>query len=480
MAWPATVVRECHARVLAANGGMARRHPLSFEVQIMAELTGRRRFAHLYRRAGFGAIPAQIDAAIAASPDEDTAFNLAVDALLNYQPVVEAPEQVPIDPNSRDSLVKWWLDRMVRTRKPLLEKMVLFWHDHFATSFDKDGIDVPKMARQNELFRAMALDPFESILNAVSRDPAMMIWLDLTLNRKNSPNENYAREVMELFALGVGTPDSPNYSEDDIKQATKAFTGYTINSAGNWALNANQHDATTKTVLGQTCESGDQVHQILVAYVKSGKNVCAHYLTAKLFSWFAYPVTVDDPVVTRLAPGLVANTHRIGYIVEAILKSPEFSSNAAYRGLIKSPVEAGVETLRLLGAERIPTNGVLNRLSEQGMRLFYPPDVAGWPSGVSWINASTVLSRCNMSATIVNSMGKPAATEAGGPTVASLIASQPTAAAKVDLILNVFVDGAVNASTRDALIAYAQTATTDEKIRGLFNLVLALPVRHLN
>jgi uncharacterized protein (DUF1800 family) len=445
----------------------------------MAELTGRRRFAHLFRRAGFGALPAQIDAAMASSIDEDEAFGHAVTGLLDYQSVAEIPDQVEVTTN-RDTLVKWWLDRMVRTRRPLLEKLVLFWHDHFATSLDKDGIDVPKMQRQNELFRSMAMDQFEPILNAVSRDPAMMIWLDLTLNRKNSPNENYAREVMELFSLGVGTPGDPPYSEDDIKQATKAFTGYTVNASGNWALNANQHDSSTKTVLGQTCESGDQVHQILIRHTKNGRNVSAHFLTAKLFSWFAYPVTIDDPVVTRLAPGFAANGHSIRYIVDAILRSPEFSSNAAYRALIKSPVEAGVETLRLLGAERIPQNGVLNRLSEQGMRLFHPPDVAGWPSASSWINASTVLSRCNMSATIVNSMGKTAAAEAGGPTVASLIAGQPTAAAKVDLILSVFVDGAVNSGTRDALIAYAQTANTDEKIRGLFNLALALPVRHLN
>jgi uncharacterized protein (DUF1800 family) len=170
----------------------------------------------------------------------------------------------------------------------------------------------------------------------------------------------------------------------------------------------------------------------------------------------------------------------VRWLVETILKSPAFSSNAAYRGIIKSPVETAVETLRLLGAERIPNSGVLTRLTEQGMRLFHPPDVSGWPSGSAWINASTVLSRCTMGATIVNSMGKTAAAEAGGPTVASLIAAQPTAAAKVDLILSLFVDGNVNATTRTALIAYAQTATTDEKIRGLFNLVLALPSHQLN
>src|SRR5205814_1815677 len=105
-----------------------------------------------------------------------------VDALLNYQAVAEVADQVVVDVNNGDTLIKWWLDRMVRTRRPLLEKMVLFWHDHFATSFDKDGIDVPKMQLQNELLRTMAFDLFESILNAVSRDPAMMIWLDLTLN----------------------------------------------------------------------------------------------------------------------------------------------------------------------------------------------------------------------------------------------------------------------------------------------------------
>lgn len=445
----------------------------------MAELTGRRRFAHLFRRAGFGATPAEISQAMAQSGDEDTAFNLAVTGLLNFVNVGEVGEQVPID-TSRDSLVKWWLDRMVRTRRPLLEKLVLFWHDHFATSFDKDGIDIPRMQRQNDLFRTWAVDRFENILNIVSRDPAMMIWLDLTLNRRRSPNENYAREVMELFALGVGTPSAPNYSENDIREATRAFTGYTIDANGNFTLNASQHDSGNKVVLGRNCESGDQVHNILINHVQNGRNVCAYYLTAKLFSWFAYPVTVDDPVVASLAPGFAANNHSIRWLVEAILRSPQFSSNAAYRALIKSPVETAVGVLRLLGAERIPNSGVLSRLTEQGMRLFHPPDVAGWPTGAAWINASTVLSRCNMQASIVNNMGRTTAADAGGPTVASLIASQPTAAAKVDLILDLFVDSNVNTGTRDALIAYAQTASTDERIRGLFNLVLALPAQQLN
>ena len=205
----------------------------------MAELTGRRRFAHLYRRAGFGARPPEIVAAMAVDPNEDVAFNAAVDALLNYG-ATDVADQVVVDPNSRDTLVKWWLDRMLRTSRPLLEKLVLFWHDHFATSLDKDGITIPRMQLQNELFRSMATGPFEPLLNAVSRDPAMVYWLDLNLNRRSSPNENYAREVMELFTLGVGAPNDPNYSETDIRQATRAFTGYSINASGNWILNAGQ------------------------------------------------------------------------------------------------------------------------------------------------------------------------------------------------------------------------------------------------
>jgi uncharacterized protein (DUF1800 family) len=446
----------------------------------VAELTGQRRFNHLYRRAAFGGTLQQIAAARALHSDENTAFDYAVDSLLSYASVPEVADQVSIDINNRDTLIKWWLDRMVRTSRPLLEKMVLFWHDHFATSFEKDGIDVARMHRQNELFRNMAMGTFEPFLNAVSRDPAMMTWLDLTLNRRNSPNENYAREVMELFTLGIGNLSDANYSEGDIRQATRAFTGYTIDANGNFALNAGQHDSTNKVVLGVNCESGDQVHAILMNYVKGGRKVAAHFLTAKLFSWFAYPVTPDDAVVTRLAPGFAASGHTISWLVQQILKSPEFSSNRAYRAQIKSPVEMAVETLHILGAERIPANGVLNRLSEQGMRLFHPPDVAGWPSGSAWINASTILSRCNMNATVVNSLGKTAATEAGGMSIFNQFGGQPSGTAKVDLLLALFSDSNVTATTRNALISYANAATNDEKMRGLVNLVLALPSHQSN
>jgi len=447
----------------------------------MPALTGRARFVHLFRRAGWGASEAEVNAAMALHPDEATAFSQAVSNMLSYHQTQEVPDRIVVTPATTDTnqLVLWWLERMVRTRRPLLEKMTYFWHDHFATSRDKDGMDAAKMLRQNEFFRANAINYVEQLLNGISRDPATIIWLDLNTNRRTRPNENYAREVMELFALGIGTPADPNYSEDDIRQATKAFTGYTIGADGNFVLNAANHDPSIKTVLGRTCESGDDVNRILVTHWKNGLNVCAHYLTAKLFSFFAYPVTVDDPVVRRLAPGFAANNLEVGWLVSAILSSEEFSSLRAYRALVKSPVELAVEALRVLGAERVPT-GILSRLADQGQRLFYPPDVAGWPNGRVWVNASTVLSRCNMGAAIVNSLGKPATTEAGGPLVTSYLTGLTTPEAKVDRVLGLLDDANVPAATRQSLLQYAATATTDEKIRGLFNLVMALPSYQLN
>ncbi len=339
---------------------------------------------------------------------------------------------------------------------------------------------MPEMRRQNEFFRTNALAAFGQILDQISRDPAMILWLDLNSNRKNSPNENYARELMELFALGIGTPAAPNYSEADIKQATRAFTGYTIGADGNFFFNTAQHDSSTKTVLGKTCESGDQVNAILLQHVRNGRNVCAYYLAAKLFSFFAYPVTPDSSVVGDLAKTFLNAGHSIRALVEAVLKSREFSSTTAYRALIKSPVEEATAALRMLGAERVPSSGVMSALDAQGQRLFRPPDVGGWQSGRGWVNVSTVLSRDNMNARIVNSLGKPELTEAGGQPVATLLQGLTTGTAKVDKVIGLLVDGDLPSTTRSALVTYANTATTDEKTRGLFNLVLAQPAYQLN
>jgi hypothetical protein len=233
--------------------------------------------------------------------------------------------------------------------------------------------------------------------------------------------------------------------------------------------------------------------------------VCAQFLSAKLFSFFVYDVTPGDAVVARFADVFEGSGRSIRAVVESILKSSEFSSlaayqrgarsparkamgatgfagfasSAAYRARIKSPVELAVGTLRMLGAERVPQTGVVNRLVEQGQRLFYPPNVGGWPGGRAWINASTVLSRSNMAASILNSMGQPALTEAGGFPVADWLADF-SSSDKVDVVLGWLVDSDVPSTTRDALIAYTDIANTAEKLRGLFNLVMAQPAYQLN
>ena len=452
----------------------------------MAELQGRRRFAHLFRRAGFGPSEAELNAAIALSPDPEAAFTMAVDGLLNYENVPEVADRFsPTDPSAtpdgvvESSTTLWWLDRMVRTRRPLLEKMTLFWHDHFATSGEKEGI-IPRMASQNQLLRANALGNFENMLRAISRDPSMMLWQDIVSNKKGNPNENFARELMELFSLGIGQPGSPNYSEADIKEATRAFTGYTIGTDGNWTLNSAQHDSGTKTVLGQTCESGDDVMHILVNYKKNGKNVCARFIAAKLFSWFVWPVTPEDPLIDGFAQTFVNSNFSIKTLMDAILKSPQFSSNAAYRSQEKNPVEVSVGALRTLGAERFPYRGAFIRTAELGMRLFFPPDVGGWTSGRGWINASTLIGRWNMQGEITVRMGMPEALDPGGPPSVNTIAGMSDPAQRVDRLLYLFVDSNVTDAERSALISFSQAANSDDKLRGLISLVMALPAYQLN
>ncbi len=423
---------------------------------------------------------------MALNPDENTAFNLAVDSLLNYQNVPEVADRFsPTDPSVTPDLVVesstilWWLDRMVRTRRPLLEKMTLFWHDHFATSGEKEGI-IPRMASQNELLRQNALGNFENMLRAISRDPSMMLWQDIVSNKKGNPNENFARELMELFSIGIGQPNSPNYSEADIKEATRAFTGYTIGTDGNWALNSAQHDSGTKTVLGQTCESGDDVMHILVNFKKNNKNVCSRFIAAKLFSWFVWPVTPDDPLVDGFATTFVNSNLSIKSLMDAILKSPQFSSNAAYRSQEKNPVEVSVGALRTLGAERFPYRGAFARTAELGMRLFFPPDVGGWTSGRGWINASTLIGRWNMQGEICVRMGMPEALDPGGPPAQNTMAGMTDPAQKVDRLLYLLVDSNVSDAERNALITFSQRGNDTGTLLGLISLVMALPAYQLN
>lgn len=373
----------------------------------------RSRIAHLFRRAGFGARPDELDAAVAAG------YEATVDRLLDlsgpdagaaalppptFAPAAP-PAERPADPEARRKaqqaerkanreegrrLGLWWVDRMVLSSTPLRERLTLFWHDHFATSVQK--VKEPElMYRQNELFRAQGAGSFEALAQAVAKDPAMLVWLDANKNRKGSPNENFARELLELFLLGIGS-----YTEADVKEAARAFTGWQYRrQTGAFTLAPAQHDGGPKTVFGQTGSfGGEDVIRMAVARPES-----APYVTAKLFSGFARPVGPDDPVVRQLAPAL-ARDGNVGRLLRAIFLHPEFTAPASRTGLVKQPVEYVAGTLRALGLRADSVGGLGQTLEAMGQQPFAPPSVGGWPQNGYWLTTSFALARLRFAAAV--------------------------------------------------------------------------------
>jgi len=250
---------------------------------------------------------------------------------------------------------------------------------------------VDLMAAQNRLFRDMAQGRFDTLALAVARDPAMMIWLDTITDVAAHPNENFARECMELFTLGIG-----NYSEGDVKEAARAFTGWKFDRlTGAFRLVARQHDDGTKTVLGQTGNwGGEDVVRILTHSPAS-----ARFVAARLWSHFAYPVTPSDAVVGDLAPGFAADLD-IGGLVRRMLLHPAFRSAAAKTGLVKQPVEWLVGAARVL-AVPIGDTRFVAALRGLGQQPFAPPNVGGWPQNEYWVTTASMLSRLRIAAAMV-------------------------------------------------------------------------------
>jgi uncharacterized protein (DUF1800 family) len=343
--------------------------------------------AHLLRRAGFGATPIEL------SNYERMGYADAVNYLVSYGDVNDLG--VPPTPNivlsysgkqtgnPLQALQTWWLQRMVGTFRPLEEKMTLFWANHFATGYSKVE-NAYLMYKQNDFLRRNALGNFKDILTGITADGAMLVWLDGNQSRKGNPNENYAREVMEVFSTGRGP-----YTQDDVTNGALAFTGYTIDANGNGVFNDKLHDHSTKTFMGVTGDLGPQdIIKILVAHPATAAN-----LSTELFEFFAYPNPSADTVNT-LAQVYLNSGYDIRALVEAILLSPEFLSSQAYLANVKSPAEYIATSLRSLGATA-NLNGAVAAMTNMGQALFNPPSVFGWPSGEGWINTASVLERYN-------------------------------------------------------------------------------------
>jgi uncharacterized protein (DUF1800 family) len=446
--------------------------------------------AHLLRRAGFGAGAAELDEYAALG------FAGSVERLLTPEGVEDELDArvaaLGLDDGKLADLQLRWLYRMVNSRRPLQEKLALFWHGHFATASAKVG-SPELMWAQNELFRARGLGTFGELLLAVSRDPAMLIWLDGKDNRKGKPNENYGRELLELFALGIG-----NYGEDDVWAAARAFTGWSFKvleerpngngkrpARAEFAFNPNQHDNSVKTFLGQTGNwNGDDIIRLTLAHP-----ACARFIARKLFSFFVWD-SPDDATVAPFA-AVLAGGYDIRATLRAIFLSPEFISARARRAKIKSPAELAAGLLRTLGVA-MPPKETLVSLRKMGQELFNPPHVGGWASGLAWINPSSLLERFNFANRVITARGA-----ANGPAFdpARLLAGKAIATPEelADHVIGLLLDGAIAPEGRDALIGYLRLddqgrpaafkldgKTLDGKVRGLLHLAMATPAYQLN
>ena len=277
----------------------------------------------------------------------------------------------------------WWIGEILSTPSPLTERMTLFWHNHFVSSQQKVKL-AELMYRQNVTLRAQALGNFGTMLHGVARDPAMIIYLDSAQNRKGAPNENFARELMELFTLGEG-----NYGESDVKEAARAFTGWSLDrERGEFVFRRALHDYGSKTVLGRTGNfDGDDVIDILLAQPSTGE-----FVSRKLWREFVSPD--PDPVeVKRIAARFRDSGYDIKTALYALLTSDAFYARENRGTLVKSPIDVVVGTLHQFGMHPGDTIPFAVAAAGMGQALFAPPNVRGWPGQETWINSSRLLAR---------------------------------------------------------------------------------------
>jgi len=432
-----------------------------------------RKVGHLLRRAGFGGTPDDIQAyaqkGLEATVDELVNFDSQPD---NLDQTLQQVQGDLVDLHNLEDIQAWWLYRMLHTKRPLQEKMTLFWHGHFATAQYKVQ-NAKFMHDQNETFRKYALGNFKDLTMAVAKDPAMLIWLDGNTNRKGAPNENFGRELMELFTLGLG-----NYTEDDVKAAARAFTGWNLNrAAGQFVFNKNQHDDGEKTFRGLTGNlNGDDIIANVTADPATAKR-----LAGKLFAFFAYDHP-DPAVVQPFADLYLKSNLEIKPVVRAILTSDAFYSDQSFYGHVKSPVEYVVGTVKQLGGQ-VRERSLLPALRGLGQELFNPPNVAGWPGGPAWIDASTMATRFNFGGLLVAAV-KGAPSPNGGGYIDPESFVQKLGTKSWDAVINLFggsLTAGLSDATHAALSEYVSKAqdlkpqTLDTKLRGLIHLLMVSP-----
>lgn len=457
----------------------------------MALDTERRKIQHLLRRAGWGYSAVELDEYLTLG------LRGSIDRLLAPEQVDDSAAEALLhgltaDPyQDRAALLAAWHLRIVTTRRPLLERMTYFWHDHFATSIDT--VESPAfMQVQNSMFRARAFGRFDEMLTAVARDPAMMVFLDNRLNVRTAPNENFARELMELHTLGEGNV----YTEKDIQEAARALTGWRITTEPvtretqaqkrfpmptGAALVPSRFDGGRKTFLGVTGNLDDQdVIRTLARLPET-----AAFVGAKLWRYFAVPDPTPE-MLARTTKAYFGSNYSMREVVRTILTSDEMYSDKAYRWRIKSPVEFVLGFLRSLGLVGATGRSAAYTRS-MNQALYAPPGPQGWSKGgAGWIASTTMLARANFAYEVTRLDGQrgqvvdaPAALRAAGLT--------GSAARIVDGLADLLVGGDLDAENRQNLIDYLggeahfnfAEAQRSGALHGVLYLMLSMPLAHL-
>ncbi len=436
-----------------------------------------KKVGHLYRRAAFGASWPELEAGLQMGPDK------TVDALLQGGPKQEEFDQhtAPLAEsiaraNNGQQARAWWLYRMIYSPHPLREKLTLFWHNHFATSNAKVN-NARFMLGQYELMRRHALGNFRTLLQEMSKDAAMMVWLDTSLSKKGMPNENYARELMELFSLGIG-----NYTEQDIREAARAFSGWEIRE-GQAVFTPAQHDDSVKTVLGQTGNwAGDDIVRICLE-----QKVASRFIVTKLYRFLISESMPAEPeLLEPLADRFRKSNYDFGDLVHTILRSNLFFSPLVYRTNVKPPVDFALGIIRALEG-RLGTTALAATLEELGQNLFYPPSVKGWDGGRAWLNGQTLLFRQNLALALTSTEDARFGRRTDPAALARKYGKQADSDI-ADFFLQLFLQGDVPPASRAQLLQYQQQAhkqslpvywtaedAADQRIRALCHLVLTLP-----
>jgi uncharacterized protein (DUF1800 family) len=425
--------------------------------------------AHLMRRAGFGATRDELEECVAKG------YEAVVEELLHPSD----PQNMPDDIIRRyhveqselrllDGAGAYWLYRMITTKCPLEEKLALFWHGLFATGYVKLN-QARVLLTQIEMFRRHGLGNFATLLVELSKDPAMIIWLDNNDNHKGAINENYGRELLELFSMGIG-----NYTEQDIKECARAFTGWTLGNAEYMATRATRdsiwpysriawhfqyrdsdHDDGVKTVLGQTGRfNGEDVIDIIAR-----QEATARFVSRRLFQYFAADEVDEEgeQVIQAMVQSYFASGYEIRSVMRTLLNSDYFKSEKARFARVKGPVELVVGAIRMAGTYRTPTQGideVAKYTLYMGQGLFQPPSVEGWHEGTEWIDSGALVERVNFVGKQLGDVKNPGvravvsrlATEGGGVLSPEML---------VDRCLDLLGPVSVSDDTRAALVEYA-------------------------